>query len=94
MIVSASYRTDIPAFFGRWFGERWAEGFCDVLNPYNRKPYRVGLRPAEVDGVVFWTRAAHGFLPQLDRIAADGVPFVVQYTSTGYGPGVEPGVPD
>jgi len=94
MIVSASYRTDIPAFFSTWFAERWAAGFAEVENPYNRKPYRVSLAPAEVDGIVFWTRAAKPFLPCLDRVAADGVPFFVQYTVTGYGPELEPGVPD
>jgi len=94
MIVSASYRTDIPAFFSAWFAERWAAGFAEVENPYNRKPYRVGLTPAEVDGLVFWTRAARPFFGCLDRVAADGVPFFVQYTVTGYGPEMEPGVPD
>ncbi|MBN2752500.1 MAG: DUF1848 domain-containing protein [Rhodospirillaceae bacterium] len=93
MIVSASYRTDIPAFFAPWFAERWAAGFAEVENPYNRKVYRVSLRPADVDGIVFWTRAAQPFFGCLDRVAADGVPFVVQYTITGYGADLERGVP-
>ena len=34
MIVSASYRTDIPAFYGDWFRRRLAEGAVRVANPY------------------------------------------------------------
>jgi hypothetical protein len=94
MIVSASYRTDIPAFFAPWFAERWREGFALAKNPYSGKPYRVSLNPAEVDGLVFWTRWAAPFRENLARVAGDGVPFVVQYTVTGYGAALEPGVPD
>lgn len=84
MIVSASYRTDIPAFYGDWFARRLARGFCTVTNPYGGKPYRVALRGHDVDGFVFWTRNARPFLPVLDDLAREGVPFVVQYTITGY----------
>ncbi len=50
MIVSASYRTDIPAFYGEWFINRLHAGYCNVFNPYSRKPYAVDLRPEAVDG--------------------------------------------
>ena len=33
MIVSASYRTDIPAFYGDWFMRRLAAGECLVAIP-------------------------------------------------------------
>jgi hypothetical protein len=94
MIVSASYRTDIPAFFGAWFAERWAAGYATVPNPYSSKLTRIGLTPEECDGIVFWTRWATPFMENLDRVFGDGVPFVVQYTATGLGPEIEPGVPD
>jgi hypothetical protein len=94
MIVSASYRTDIPAFRASWFAERWRDGFVLAKNPYSGKPYRVGLNPAEVDGIVFWTRWAAPFGNCLETVAGNGVPFVVQYTITGYGAALEPGVPD
>jgi sugar phosphate isomerase/epimerase len=93
MIVSASYRTDIPAFYGKWFAERWAAGYCDVPNPYSQKLYRVSLLPQDVEAMVFWTRAAKPFRKQFDMVHADGVPFVVTYTLTGYGPQLEKGVP-
>ncbi|NNG03597.1 MAG: DUF1848 domain-containing protein [Inquilinus sp.] len=84
MIVSASYRTDIPAFHGDWFGRRLEAGWCDVANPYGGRSYRVALAGPALDGFVFWTRNAAPFQPILAEIARRGVPFVVQYTVTGY----------
>ncbi|MBU2090420.1 MAG: DUF1848 domain-containing protein, partial [Alphaproteobacteria bacterium] len=81
MIVSASYRTDIPAFYAEWFARRLAAGYCDVANPYGGKPYRVALDDSTVDGFVFWTRNIGPLLPVLPRLTA---PFVVHYTLTGY----------
>lgn len=94
MIVSASYRTDIPAFFAPWFEDRWRAGFALVPNPYNQKLHRVGLNPEETDAMVFWTRWLAPFFGCLDRVYGDGVPFVIQYTATGLGEEIEPGVPD
>src|SRR5437879_9195429 len=34
VIVSASYRTDIPAFYSGWLLRRLEAGFCRVANPY------------------------------------------------------------
>ena len=83
MIVSASYRTDIPAFYGAWFERRLEAGFCEVRNPYGR-PYAVRLDRESVSGFVFWTRNAAPFLPVLDRLASDGYPFVVHCTINAY----------
>jgi hypothetical protein len=84
VIVSASCRTDIPAFYSEWFFERLRAGFCMVRNPYSGKPYRVDLRPSQVDGFVFWTRNFAPVLLRLDELRSFARPFVVQYTVTGY----------
>ncbi len=84
MIVSASYKTDIPAFYGAWFRQRLDAGFADVANPYGGPSQRVGLDAAAAAGFVFWTRNAAPFLPILDDLAAARRPFVVHYTITGY----------
>jgi hypothetical protein len=84
VIVSASYRTDIPAFYGPWFLRRLDAGFCRTSNPYNRRVSTVALRPEDVDGFVFWTKNLGPFLETLATIGARGYPFVVQYTITGY----------
>ncbi|HYH37605.1 MAG TPA: DUF1848 domain-containing protein [Azospirillum sp.] len=84
MIVSASYRTDIPAFYGRWFLNRLEAGFARVVNPYGGPPGRVDLTPAAVDGFVFWTRNLAPFGAALDAVDARGTPFVAQVTVTAY----------
>jgi DNA repair photolyase len=93
MIVSASYRTDIPAFYGEWFMRRLAAGFATVPSPYGGKPYRVSLTPENVDGFVLWTR---NIAPLRDRLGEIGgvAPFTVQFTITGYPRALEAGVID
>jgi hypothetical protein len=83
VIVSASYRTDIPAFYAEWFRRRLAAGYALVGNPYGGGAYRVSLAPGEVDGFVFWTRNLRPLLPDLDAVRRVA-PFVVQFTITGY----------
>ena len=92
MIISASYRTDIPAFHGDWFLERLAAGEVTVKNPYNQKPTRIDLSPEAVDGYVFWTRNARPFGRGLEAVAAQGKPFVVHYTILGYPPSLDANV--
>jgi hypothetical protein len=84
MIVSASYRTDIPAFYGPWFRARLAAGCCRVANPYGGPATTVSLRPADVEGIVFWTRNAGSFLEDLAEVRRRGIPFILQMTVTGY----------
>ena len=92
MIVSASYRTDIPAFYSEWFLRRLKEGFALVRNPYSAQLYRVDLRPQRVTGIVFWTRNFGPLLEHLDQLRAIGRPFVVQFTVTNYPRAIEPAV--
>ena len=63
MIVSASYRTDIPAFYADWFLARLREGSCAVASPYGGKAYAVSLNAPDVDGFVFWSRNLASFSP-------------------------------
>ena len=94
MIVSASYKTDIPAHYGRWFLRRLAEGRCIMVNPYSRKQVVVSLAPRDVDGYVFWTRNAVPFLDGLAAVASARKPAVVQFTVTGLPRFLEKSVPD
>jgi hypothetical protein len=84
MIISASYRTDIPAFYAAWFLNRLAAGYARTVNPYNGRRSIVPLTGDEVDGFVFWTRNLEPFFGALHAVRAKKVPFVVQYTVTGY----------
>jgi hypothetical protein len=94
MIISASYRSDIPAFHGDWFMTALAAGTVAVPNPYNRRATIVDLRPEAVDGYVFWTRNARPFLRALGAVAAQGKPFVVHYTIVGYPRAIDANVID
>lgn len=90
MIVSASRRTDIPAFYGDWLMERIQVGFVDVKNPFNAAQItHVDLSPGAVDCFVFWTRNPEPFIKHLDRLDAMGYPYYFQYTITGYGSELE-----
>ncbi len=91
MIISASYRTDIPAFYAPWLLRRLGAGFCDVRNPYGGGIRRVSLAEGAVDGFVLWTRNVRPLLADLDAIRRVA-PFVVQFTVTGYPRALEPSV--
>jgi len=93
MIVSASYRSDIPAFYGDWFLRRLEAGSVAWRNPYGGGFHRLPLTPEAVEGFVFWTRNPAPFLPALDAVAAAGWPFVLQVTLTGYPRPLEASVP-
>ncbi len=91
MILSVSRRTDIPAFYSKWFYNRLRAGFVDVVNPFNRKQVsRISLRPEDVDCLVFWTKDAAPMLSDLEKLAE--YKFYFQFTVTPYGRDVEPGL--
>jgi len=92
MIVSASSRTDLPAFYGSWFQNRLDAGYCLSVNAFNGHTYRIGLRREEVDGFVFWTKNLGPFLPELATLQGRGFPFVIHYTINGYPRFLEPSI--
>jgi hypothetical protein len=94
MIVSASRRTDVPAFYPDWLMGRIDAGYCLVRNPFNaRSLRRVSLDPADVDFLVLWTRDPRPLAARLSEIQARGLRFYVQMTITGYPAAIEPGAP-
>ncbi len=84
MIVSASYRTDIPAFYADWFLARLQAGHCQVASPYGGKAYTVSLNARDVDGFVFWTRNLGSFSPISTEMRRQNRGFVVQMSILGY----------
>lgn len=94
MIISASRRTDIPAFYAEWFMHRIRAGYCVVPNPFNRKQETsISLKPEDVDVIVFWTRNPKpllSFLPELDQ---RGFRYYIQYTLLNNPPELDPHVP-
>ena len=88
MIISASRRTDIPAFYFEWFCQRLKAGYAEVINPFNRKQVsRISLKPEAVDCIVFWTKDP---APMLERLEAmKRYHYYVQVSITPYGRDVE-----
>ena len=85
MIISASRRTDIPAFYATWFMNRVRAGACTVPNPFNpRQVSRISLRPEDVEVIVFWTRNARPLMASLDELDARGHRYYFQYTILDY----------
>ena len=81
MIISVSRRTDIPAFYARWFIARVRAGYCLVTNPFNaRQVARVSLLPRDVDVFVFWTRNPRPLFPYLDELTQRGYRYYFQVT--------------
>jgi len=82
-IVSASRRTDIPAFYGDWFMRRVRAGFAGVVNPFGGKRYLVSLRPEDVSCFVFWSKDFTPFVDHLETLDRLGYRFYFNYTFTG-----------
>lgn len=94
MIISASRRTDIPAFYSDWFKNRIEEGFLLTRNPFNyHQISRVSLSPEDVEAIVFWTRNPRKLMKTLDVLDEKGMRYYFQYTITGYPRSIEQSVP-
>lgn len=94
MIISASRRTDIPAFYSTWFMNRIREGFLCTRNPFNaHQIQRVSLSPADVKAIVFWTRNPKQLMPHLSELKDLGHNYCFLFTITGYPRALEKKVP-
>ena len=93
MIIQTGMRTDIPAFYSKWFLNRIKEGYVCVRNPYNPKQVtKYSLSPEVVDLIAFCTKNPLPMLPFLDELKPYGQYWFV--TITPYGKDIEPNVPD
>jgi DNA repair photolyase len=94
MIISASRRTDIPAFYSQWFMNRIKQGFVLVPNPLFPKTItRVSLEPENVDAIVFWTKNPSPLINELSELDIRGYFYYFLYTLTPYGTEFEQNVP-
>lgn len=94
MIISASRRTDIPAFFSNWFMNRIREGYCYTVNPFNKNQItKVPLKPEQVDVIIFWTKNPNPLIKHLKELDEIGYRYYFQYTLTPYSKYFEPHTP-
>jgi hypothetical protein len=83
-IISASRRTDIPAFFGERFIRKIRAEFYYSVNPYSKQVSRISLRPEDVDVIVFWTKNPQPFLKYLDELENKSYNFYFEFTMNDY----------
>lgn len=90
MILNVSGRTDIVAFYSKWFINRYKEGFVDTRNPfYPKKVSRIYFK--DVDAILFCTKNPLPIINYLQKIKK---PIIFQVTLTPYKKNIEPNVPN
>lgn len=88
MILNVSGRTDIVAFYTKWFINRLNSGYFDVRNPiYPKNVSRIYV--SDIDLILFCTKNPIPILPYLDKIDK---PIVFHVTLTPYKKDIEPNV--
>lgn len=88
MILNVSGRTDIVAFYSKWFMNRYSEGYVDVRNPfYPKLVSRIFFD--DVDLIVFCTKNP---LPILKYLKDIDKSIIFQVTLTPYFKDIEPNV--
>ncbi|MDD3473951.1 MAG: DUF1848 domain-containing protein [Syntrophaceae bacterium] len=93
-IISASRRTDIPAFYSNWFLQRVRAGYLKVISPFNNTIKTVSLEPHEVIAIVFWTKDAGPMLKHLLELKDLGYVMYFLYTVNNYSKILEPKTPN
>lgn len=92
VVVSASRRCDIPAFYADWFFARLRAGCSACRNPFNGRWSCVSY--AATRFIVFWSKNPAPLLAHLDELRERGIGCYIQYTLNDYGrEGLEGGVP-
>ena len=90
MILMVSGRTDIVAFYSKWFMNRYKEGYVDVRNPfYPKNVSRINF--SNVDLIMFCTKNP---LPIIDFLPMISKPILFHVTLTPYKSDIEPNVID
>lgn len=83
MIISASRRTDIPAYYSEWFMNRIREKYALVRNPINvHQVSRISLHPDVVDCIVFWSKNPKPMISRLGEL--HDYMYYFQYTLNAY----------
>jgi len=90
MILNVSGRTDIVAFYTKWFMNRYKAGFVDVRNPfYPKNVSRIYFK--DVDMILFCTKNP---IPIIKYLKDIDKPIIFHVTVTPYKDDIEPNVPD
>lgn len=92
MILNTGCRTDIPAYYSKWFYKRVKEGYVLTRNPYYpSEVLRYRLDPDVVDCLCFCSKNPEPMLNRINEINKFNQFWFV--TVTPYGKDIEPNVP-
>jgi len=92
VIISASRSTDIPAFYAKWFRNRFEKRYCKWINPFNRKAQYVAFDKTRF--VVFWSKNPAPIFTHLPLLNEKGIGWYIQFTVNDYEvENFEPNVP-
>jgi hypothetical protein len=95
IIISASRRTDIPAFYMPWFMGQVRRGTFEVTNPFNQRVSFVPATPDKVDTIVFWSKNFGLFLDKNygEELRKQGFHLFFNFTINSDCTNLEPNVP-
>ena len=90
-VLSASRRTDIPAFYLDWFFQCLERREFQIHNPYNNRRRCVRFKAGEIHSIVFWSK---NFAPLLSgRKRLEEYNLFFNFTVNAENKLLEPGVP-
>jgi len=90
-VISASRRTDIPAFYLDWFISRLNAGYFRLVNPFNGRTRKVQVSRDSVHSIVFWSKNYAPLLGRLSELKEWRLFF--HFTLNSENSLLEPGVP-
>ena len=95
IVISASRRTDIPAFYMPWFVQQLTRGRFEVTNPYNQHVSIVAASPQQVHSIVLWSKNFGPFIhgDYAARLEQMGYHLFFNFTINSHAPLLEPNVP-
>ena len=91
-IISASRRTDIPAFYYDWLQEALMKKYVTIPNPMYNSLNLVDLSPDKIHSIVLWSKNFENVLNNPGYLENYNLYF--QYTITNYSKFLEPNVPE
>lgn len=95
IVISASRRTDIPAFYMEDFMAQVNRGYFELTNPYNRKVSTIPTSPENVHTIVFWSKNFGPFIHNRygEELLSRGYHLFFNFTINSESSMLEPVVP-
>lgn len=95
VIISASRRTDIPAYHFNWFMQKINRGYLYRIHPYLgiKSKNKTSLAPGDILAIFFWTKNPAPSFSGLKTLMEMDYQLYFHYTINSYGPELEPGIP-